>query len=210
MPEFDDHLDDKLRAALGDLGDVAEQRIRPAGVGAVTTAGRRRRIGLRAAGTALALVLAGGLPTGWWLGRNAAPSDQGDRAAASGCVPTWGSAFLPPETTDRLRLKVGAVLRGAPEVSSAAYESREQAYRRFKELYRDAPDLLETTRPESMPESWRFELRCATDFPAVKQRLTPLPGVEVVCSCDPRMSDKRTVPNNVTSDGPQVGPTPAR
>jgi hypothetical protein len=190
MPEFDDRLDDRLRAALGDLGDAAERQVRPAGAGAATAAGMHRRMGLRVAGTALALILVAGLPTGWWLARNAAPADQTDRVAAPGCVPTWGSAFLPPETTDQLRVQVGAILRESPEVASTAYESKEEAYRQFKELYRNAPDLVNATKPESLPESWRFELRCATDLPAVKQRLKPLPGVEVVCSCEPQMADR--------------------
>src|SRR5687768_5202176 len=128
MPEFDDRLNDRLRAALGDLGDAAERRVRPAGVGAVAAAGRRRRMGLRAAGAALALVLAGGVPTGWWLVRGAAPADRADRAdraAAPGCVPATGSAFLPPETTDELRMRVGAVLSRSPEVASSEYESRQ-------------------------------------------------------------------------------------
>jgi cell division protein FtsX len=210
MPEFDDRLDDRLRAALGDLGDAAQQQVRPAGVGVVTAAGRRRRMGLRAAGTALALVLVGGLPTGWWLVRNAAPAGQTDSAAAPGCVPARGSAILPLETTDQMREQVGAILRRSSEVASTAYESKEEAYRQFKEIYRNAPDLVNATRPESLPESWRFELRCATDFPAVSERLDPLPGVEVVCSCEPLMSDRPADPDDVLSNSPPTSPTPRR
>lgn len=32
-------------------------------------------------------------------------------------------------------------------------ETREEAYQRFKELYKDEPDLVEKVRPESFPES---------------------------------------------------------
>ncbi|MDQ7907498.1 permease-like cell division protein FtsX [Phytohabitans sp. ZYX-F-186] len=33
-------------------------------------------------------------------------------------------------------------------------ETREEAYQRFKETYKDDPDLVESVRPESLPESF--------------------------------------------------------
>jgi cell division protein FtsX len=193
MPEFDDRFDDRLRTALGALGDAAEQRVRPAGAAAVPAAGRRRRRTVRSAGAALALVLAGGVATGWWLVRDAAPAD---RVAAPGCAPAIGTAFLPHQTTDEVRARVGTVLAGSPGVGSVDYESREEAYRRFAELYRDSPDLVESVRPDSLPESWRFTLRCAADFPAVAERLAALPDVTLVCSCDPPPSSKPSRPGD--------------
>lgn len=163
-----------------------------------------------ATGTALALVLAGGLTTGWWLVRDTTPSDRADRVAAPGCVPAEGSVFLPIDTTHELRTQVGAILARSPEVDSSVYESREQAWQRFKEQFRDAPDLVDATKLENLPESWKFKLRCATDYPAVKERLHTLHGVDVVCSCDPGVPNKPTVPSDTTSDGPPVSPTPAR
>jgi hypothetical protein len=201
MSEPDDRLDDRLRAALVDLGEAAQQLVRPAGADAVPAAGRRRRRAVLAAGSALALVLAGGPATGWWLVRDAAPAD---RAAAPGCAPATGSAFLPADTTEDLRARVGAVLKRSAEVTSAVYESREDAYRRFTDLYRDVPDLVADTKPESLPESWRFQLRCAADYPAVRNRLDALPGVDVVCSCDPPATDRPT-----GSGGARVSPSPS-
>jgi hypothetical protein len=206
MPEFDDRLDHRLRAALGNLGDAAQRQVRPDGVEAVPAAGRRRRRAALAARSALALVLAGGLATGWWLVRDAVPADP---VAAPGCVPAEGLAFLPAGTTDELRTQVGVVLQRSPGVTDPVYETKEEAYRRFRELYKDPTDLG-TTAPTQMPESWSFTLRCAGDYPAVKKRLEALPGVEVVCSCDPRGMQQPAVPGDVTSGGPPGGPTPSR
>jgi hypothetical protein len=144
------------------------------------------------------LVLASGLVTGWWLLRDTAAFD---RSAAPGCAPAEGVAFLPPETTDELRMQVDAALYRSPQVTSHVYESRDDAYQRFTQLYRDAPDLVAATRPEHLPESWRFTLRCAADYPAVKERLTALPGVHVVCACDPPVPDNPTVPRDPTPTG---------
>ena len=181
MSEPDDRLDDRLRAALGDLGEAAQQQVRPAGAAAVPAAGRRHRRTVLAGRTALALVLTGGLVTGGWLVRDAAPVNG---TAAPGCVPAEGSAILPLDATEALRTQVGAVLKRSPGVASTDYESRAEAYENFTELYRDSPDLVATTKPESLPEAWKFTLRCAADYPAVKKRLDALPGVDVVCSCD--------------------------
>jgi cell division protein FtsX len=189
MYEFDDRIDDRLRAALDGLRQTMEQQIRPAGVGLVPVAARRRRRTMHAAATALALVFTSGLATGWWLVRDTTPPD---RAAAPGCVPAQGAAFLPSGATDELRAWVGAILRQSPGVDSAVYESREEAYRQFTELYGAAPDRSAPAGPDNLPESWRFTLRCGADYPAVKERLGAVPGVEVTCSCDPRVPADRT------------------
>jgi hypothetical protein len=200
MSDFDDRLDnrldDRLRAALGGLGDAAEQQVRLPGAGAAQTAGRRRRRAGFAAGTGLALVLAGGgVTAGWSLARDGGPSGRGEQVAAPGCPPADVSAFLPlprAGSTDELREQVGAILHSSPEVASFAYESQQEAYRRFKEQFSDAPDLVAATKPESLPASWRFRLRCATDYPAVRARLETLPGVDLVCTCEFTDPDKLT------------------
>ena len=193
-------LDDRLRAALGDLGEATQRQIRPPGADAVPAAGRRRRRAALAAIAALTLVLAGGVATGWWLVGTPAPFHRSRPAAAPVCLPAAGSAFLPDDTSDALRGQVGNLLGRTPQVTDYHYESKQQAYERFKEQFRDAPDLVAATRPDSLPASWRFTLRCAADFPTVQERLTwAVPGVDVLCTCGAHIPDKSTVPGDVRS-----------
>jgi cell division protein FtsX len=188
MSELHDPLDRRLRAAFDELGDSAQRQIRPPGAAAVPAAAGRRRA-VRAGGAVLALVLASGLGGGWWLVRG---STSADGTGASGCRPVAGSAFLRADTTESGRAQVANVLHRSPGVASVTYVSREEAYRTFTELYRGQPDVVASVQPETLPESWRFTLRCAADYPEVKARLTALPAVdEVVCACDPRTPGRR-------------------
>src|SRR5690348_6985689 len=99
MPE----LDDRLRAALRDLGDAAARRIHPPGADRVPVAARRRRRAGFAVAAALVLVLAGAATAGWRLVDGSGPARS---SAASGCVPTDAAAFLPEGATDAVRNQV--------------------------------------------------------------------------------------------------------
>jgi hypothetical protein len=186
MTDRDSRIDGRLREALTVLGDAAARKVAPVDVATVSTAGRRRRRARRAATATLAVLLAGGVPTGGWLvaGSNA-PFTGDERAGSSGCDPAQAVAFLPVDTTDELRVRTGAVLADSPEVESPEYESKESAYRRFTALYSGQPNVVDSVRPETLPESWRFTLRCSRDWPAVRDRLGALPGLAVVCACAP-------------------------
>jgi cell division protein FtsX len=64
------------------------------------------------------------------------------------------SLFLTADVTGAQRDALRAALSG---IDGVEYQSREQAYENFKELYRDSPDLVEKVRPDALPESFRFE-----------------------------------------------------
>jgi cell division protein FtsX len=174
MPEPDDHLDQRLRAALSDLDDAARERLHPVDVRIVSRAGRRRRTALSAGAAVLLLLVAGGFTSVWLMG-----PWRTERAAAPRCVAINATAFLRGDVTDEQRERVGAVLAEAPEVTASHHETRADAYENFRRLYADAPDLVDAVRPDTLPESWRFTLRCAGDLDAVRQRLA-LPGVDEV------------------------------
>jgi cell division protein FtsX len=174
MPEPDDRLDDRLRTELRSLDDAARQRVRPPGADAVPPAARRRRGTLLAAAAAVALVVAGGTTAGW---RFARPVPAG----APPCAPAQGAAFLPADGADAdPQARVGAILHDSPAVESAYFETREEAWERFKRQFSDAPDLVAATKPESLPESWRFVVRCSVDYSSVEAQLDAVPGVDVV------------------------------
>ena len=53
----------------------------------------------------------------------------------------------------------------APEVADVVFRSSSDAYDRFRDQYMDTPTALGKTN------SWRFTVRCADDFPALRARL---------------------------------------
>jgi hypothetical protein len=73
------------------------------------------------------------------------------------------SVFLKADVTDADRDAVRSALAGIDTLDGVEYESREQAYENFKEIYRDSPDLIESVRPDTLPESFRFQTK-GTDF----------------------------------------------
>jgi cell division protein FtsX len=73
-----------------------------------------------------------------------------------------------------------AALRTFRLIGDVLFETRQEAYARFKEQYRDAPDLVESTKPEALPQSERLILADPADFNELKRRIEALPGVSHV------------------------------
>lgn len=177
-------LDDRLRAGLIDLDRAARERVRPADSREVAAAGRRRRLAFVAAGAVLVTALAGGLASLWL-----APGSGGERVAAPACAPAEATAFLRHDVTPEQSELVGDTLRDSARVSAVRFDSQQDAYDRFREQYRDSPDMLDFVKPDTLPASWRFTLHCSGDFAAVRDQLLPLRGVDdVICQCGPRRS----------------------
>jgi cell division transport system permease protein len=60
------------------------------------------------------------------------------------------------------------------------FETKEQAYARFKEIYAAAPELIEQTKPESLPESYRVKLKDPNQFETFKAKYASMPGVDTI------------------------------
>ena len=58
-------------------------------------------------------------------------------------------------------------LSNTPGVVSVRFESKEEAYRRLKEVIADYPDLIETFSPDILPESFRVQLTSSATFDPV-------------------------------------------
>jgi hypothetical protein len=205
MPEFDDRLDDRLRAALGELGEHAQAGLRPPGSGRIPVVARRRRYAAAAGGAAVLLAVAATV----WAGIRPGPPPDAQPAAPV-CAPVQGRAFLPQDATTKETEQVGLELGRSPEILAYGFETKDEAWARFQAQFTDAPDLVAATKPEALPTSWWFQLRCAADFPAVQARLAPLADT-VTCQCgpadDPLASPVPTPP--VSLPAPPVG-TPTR
>lgn len=90
------------------------------------------------------------------------------------------SVFLRDDATEAQRQAVEETLRAAPGASGITFETREQAYERFAELFQDQPELVEDVAPEMLPESFRFEMADRAAAESLATELQELPGVEEV------------------------------
>jgi cell division transport system permease protein len=68
------------------------------------------------------------------------------------------SIFLADGVTDQQRQAIKSRLESSPEVKSYIYESKAEAYARFKEQFKQQPELVQNTPQDALPESFRVEL----------------------------------------------------
>jgi cell division transport system permease protein len=68
------------------------------------------------------------------------------------------SIFLSDGVTDDQRSAIEQKLKASDEVKSFVYESKDEAYKRFKEQFAQQPDLVNNVGPDALPESFRVEL----------------------------------------------------
>jgi cell division transport system permease protein len=94
--------------------------------------------------------------------------------------------FLDADVTQDERDALRTKLSHDPDVKTFTYESQAEAYKKFVQEYADNTQLLQITKPTSLPESFRVQLQNAENFTAVRDRYLHQPGVETI-------ADYRTV-----------------
>lgn len=83
---------------------------------------------------------------------------------------------IAPEERDSIQRDLGAM----PEVASVQYESKQEAFERFKQLFRDEPEIVENTTAAALPESFRVKLKDAHQYAVVHDRLQGRPGIDKI------------------------------
>lgn len=73
---------------------------------------------------------------------------------------------------------IKTILGGMPQVSFADYESKQAAFQRFKQIFKNQPALVQNVSPAALPASFRVKLRQPQQFEAVAAQLSGQPGVE--------------------------------
>jgi len=82
--------------------------------------------------------------------------------------------------TDAQRDQIEADLNSLkPLVEEVYYESKQEAYERFKEQFKNSP-IADTITPEAMPESFRVKLSDPSKYQVVASAFDGRPGVEQV------------------------------
>ena len=90
------------------------------------------------------------------------------------------SIFLDKAVTEDQRTSLQTDLQTNPQVKTVFYESHEDALKRFKEDFKDSPDLLKDVTAQTLPESFRVKLKDPTKFQDVQSEFSGRPGVEEI------------------------------
>jgi cell division transport system permease protein len=77
------------------------------------------------------------------------------------------SVFLAKGITEDQRKSVGDQIQSLPVVQNVFYESQAQAYERFKQQFRDSPDMVRNVTASVLPQSFRVKLRDPNQFDQV-------------------------------------------
>jgi cell division transport system permease protein len=83
------------------------------------------------------------------------------------------------EVSQAQREQIQTDLRGMPEVANVFYESKQQAYTRFKEQFKESA-IADNVTADQMPESFRVKLKNPEQFPIVATAFAGRDGVEQV------------------------------
>jgi len=91
------------------------------------------------------------------------------------------SIFLRNDVTDAQRSALAAALDGDKTlVLKVTYESKQDAWARFKVQFKDAPDLVNATKAEQLPESFRVKLIDPKQSAVVHDKYKTFAGVDDV------------------------------
>ncbi|HEX3211242.1 MAG TPA: permease-like cell division protein FtsX, partial [Actinomycetota bacterium] len=77
------------------------------------------------------------------------------------------SVFLAPKVPAEQRDTIRSQLDALPAVERVYYESKEDAYTRFRDQFKDSPDMVRNVSPDVLPESYRVKLKDPTQFAQV-------------------------------------------
>lgn len=92
--------------------------------------------------------------------------------------PVTLTAFLNSAVTAGQRNAVERRMQAVPTARDVTRTSKEQAYARFKELYKNSPDLVAQTKPDALPESFSATVANGAYAEAAAAAIRALPGVD--------------------------------
>ena len=88
------------------------------------------------------------------------------------------SIFLRSDVTEAQRQAIDAAISSNPLVAGRTYETREQALKRFQELWKDSPEFVKSVGPNSLPESFRVQLKNPETYKTFTDQMTGMQGIQ--------------------------------
>lgn len=99
------------------------------------------------------------------------------------------SIFLDGQVTEQQRTDLQAKLDSDPLVKDVIYVNKDEAYKRFQEMFQDAPDLLSAVKADSLPESFRLTLVNPEQYKDIYNQYKDTEGVDEIVD-QSRLLDK--------------------
>ncbi|MFC3504596.1 permease-like cell division protein FtsX [Micromonospora krabiensis] len=99
------------------------------------------------------------------------------------------SIFLTQEVTEQQRTDLDGKLKSDPLIKEVLYVNKDEAYKRFKEMYQDAPDLVNAVKPDQLPESFRLKLVNPEQYKDIYDQYKDTEGVDEIVD-QSRLLDK--------------------
>ena len=88
------------------------------------------------------------------------------------------SIFLRSDVTEAQRTTLDLELQGNPLVLEKTFESQEQAFEKFKVLWKDSPNLISSIGPKDLPESFRVKLKDPEKYQDFAAQIEGKPGIQ--------------------------------
>jgi len=91
------------------------------------------------------------------------------------------SIFLKNDVTPEKQQALANQLRNDPLIKQPVFfETKDQAYAKFKTQFKDAPDLVKATKPDSLPASFKVKLKDPKQFDQIAAQYRGKDGVDDV------------------------------
>ena len=88
------------------------------------------------------------------------------------------SIFLRDNVNEAQRTAIDQAIDGNPLVQSKTYESRAQAFEKFKTIWRDSPEFINSVGPDSLPESFRVKLKNPQEYATFADQMKGQEGIQ--------------------------------
>jgi cell division transport system permease protein len=88
------------------------------------------------------------------------------------------SIFLQTNVTEAQRQQIDSAIAASPLVKERTYETKAQALERFKQLWADSPDFVNSVGPDSLPESFRVKLKDPQKYKTFADQIQGMQGVK--------------------------------
>ncbi|MFC0007418.1 permease-like cell division protein FtsX [Micromonospora siamensis] len=90
------------------------------------------------------------------------------------------SVFLKTDVKPEQRTELETKLKGDSLVKTVDYVDKDEAYKRFQQMYQDAPDLVNAVKPDQLPESFRLTLVNPEQYKQIYSQYKDVEGVDEI------------------------------
>ncbi|WNM40994.1 permease-like cell division protein FtsX [Micromonospora halotolerans] len=90
------------------------------------------------------------------------------------------SIFLKTDVNEQQRTDLETKLKADPLIKEVTYVDKTEAYKRFQQMYADAPDLVNAVKPDQLPESFRLTLNNPEQYKNIYDEYKASEGIDTI------------------------------